>query len=260
MTCQKDRQKGRKKAWLGRLLFGLACCFAQAAQAQEAGPVILCLTEFPPFNSESLPRQGPLIELASEAFKRSGRSIDPQFMPWARALKEAEGGRCGLFGIWRNPAWDQVFDYSKPIIQMELGFFGRRGVALDFNDPRVLAGLLIGIQRATYLPPLLDNKSLHFDLGNDLLSSMRKLVRERVDLAYGNRALGQYLLKAEPELGAAVEWKDSALEVKDHLLGFAKSYEVGGALLKGFNKGLDSMKADGSYRKILSAGGLDVAR
>ncbi|MCV2360083.1 transporter substrate-binding domain-containing protein [Paucibacter sp. TC2R-5] len=245
---------------LPALLLSFAMLTCATARAQDSAPVILCLTEFPPFNSEQLPKQGPLIELATEAFKRAGRRIDAQFMPWARALKEAEGGRCALFGIWRNAARDQVFDYSKPIIQMELGFFGRRGVALDFNDPRVLAGLLIGIQRATYLPPLLDNKNLRFDLGNDLLSSMRKLVRERVDLAYGNRALGQHLLASDPDLGAAVEWKSPALEVKDHLLGFAKSYEGGGALLKGFNKGLDSMKADGSYRKILSAGGLDVAR
>jgi polar amino acid transport system substrate-binding protein len=201
-----------------------------------------------------------LIELAAEAFKRAGRNIDVQFMPWARALKEAEGGRCGLFGIWRNAARDLVFDYSKPIIQMELGYFGRRGVALEFNDPKVLAGLLIGIQRATYLPPVLDNKNLRFDVGNDLLSSMRKLIRERVDLAYGNRALGQYLLNTDKELAAAVEWKTPALEVKDHYLGFAKNYEGGDALLKAFNKGLDSMRADGSYRKILSAGGLDMPR
>ncbi len=242
------------------LLLSMATLACASARAQEVAPVILCLTEFPPFNSEQLPKQGPLIELATEAFKRSGRSVDAQFMPWARALKEAESGRCALFGIWRNPARDQDFDYTKPIIQMQLGFFGRRGVALDFNDSKVLANLLIGIQRATYLPPLLENKNLRFDLGNDLLSSLRKLVRDRVDLAYGNRALGQYLLATDRELGTAVEWKSPALEVKDHVLGLAKLYEGGTALRKGFNKGLDSMKADGSYRKILREGGLEQPR
>ncbi|MEJ6005614.1 transporter substrate-binding domain-containing protein [Paucibacter sp. AS339] len=237
-------------------LLVLLNCLHTVAWAAEAEEVPLCLTEFPPFNSETLPRQGPLIEIASEAFRRSGLKVQVQFLPWARALKDAEAARCALFGVWRNPARDQLFDYSKPMIQMELGFFGRRGVQHDFGDPKVLAGLLVGIQRGTYLPPQLEAKDLRFDLGNDLLSSLRKLLRDRVDLAYGNKALGQYLIRSEPELREELEWKRPVLEVKDHYLALSKQHPQKEAWLRAFDQGLAGMKADGSYAKILRNGGL----
>jgi polar amino acid transport system substrate-binding protein len=217
--------------------------------------ISICIGDFPPYNSHLLPKNGPVIEIASEAFRRSGYQMQFKFMPWARILKEGEHGQCGILGIWRNAERDLIFDYAQPIIKQELGFFARRGSQYDLSSPKALESLSIGVERSSYLPPALENSRLHFDLASSLHTNLLKLAKERTDLAYGNKAAGLYLINADKNLNN-LEWQIPSLEVKETYLAFAKSHKEKEQLLQAFNRGLESMKADGSYKKILKAAGL----
>ncbi|ALT77827.1 substrate-binding periplasmic protein [Paucibacter sp. KCTC 42545] len=226
--------------------------------AMAAPSVQLCLTEFPPFNSQDLPGRGPLIEIAVEAFRRSGSSVEVHFLPWARLMKEAEEAKCAILGLWRNEARDRLFAYSQPIMQMELGYFGKRGSASDPSGPKTAGGQSICTQRGSYLSPALQQLDLRFEPVLDLPTCLRMLAKDRVDLAYGNKALGMHFLNqaANREIAALVQWKSPELESKDHLLAVLKTDPRRERILRDFNRGLASMRADGSYKTILKAGGL----
>lgn len=249
---------GRFMRACGLLLLSLALGLPQAS-AMAPPAVQLCVTEFPPFNSQALPRHGPLIEIAVEAFRRSGSAVEVQFLPWARLMKEAEEGKCAVLGLWRNEARDQLFDYSQAIMQMELGYFGKRSVALDPSNSKAASKPSICTQRGSYLSPAIQQLDLHFEPVLDLPTCLRMLAKGRVDLAYGNKTLGLHFLHqaANQELATELEWKAPALENKDHLLAVRKTDPRSERILRDFNRGLASMRSDGSYKAILKAGGLD---
>lgn len=243
-------------------MLGLAWAFAAAgmnsASAAPNKPVVpICVGDFPPFNSPRLPKQGPVIEIAAEAFKRSGYGVQTRFMPWARILKEGEDQNCLILGIWRNPQREQVFNFSLPIVQQELGFFVKRDSEIkDWREPGVLQQQVIGVERGSYLPPALQEPGLRLDPSGGMRTNLKKLARDRVQLAFGNKDSGQYAIKNEPDLQGALRWLPPGIERKDTFLACAKKHPEQEALLSAFNQGLRRMQADGSFQKMLKDAGL----
>ena len=226
--------------------------------------VRVCVGDFSPYNSPRLPRMGPIFDLAQQAFQRVDYTMQAEFMPWARILKEGEEGRCLILGIWRNAARDQLFDYSSPLVEQELGFFVKRGSLPELrkeasngkHNVDTLRRLRIGIERGSYLPELLRDPGLQLDLASALNSNLRKLAKDRIDLAFGAKDAGLYMLTREPELRARVEWLAPGLESKPTYLAFSRRAPDADAMRAAFEQGLQAMKADGSYRRLLKASGL----
>lgn len=216
---------------------------------RAAAPVPLCVGDFPPYNASHLPGRGPVIELMVEAFARQGLQVNVSFMPWARIIKLGEQGDCAIVGIWRNEQRDRLFSYSRPLVRQELGFFGRTGPGPDLHR---LQDLTLGVERGSYLSPALQAPGLHLDLAAGLRSNFKKLALGRVDLVFGDRGAGEHLLAAEPELARMIEWKAPRLEYKDTYLAVAKRHPQARAWLDAFDQGLASMRADGSYLRLLS--------
>ena len=223
------------------------------SQVGSQPAVRVCVGDFPPYNSPRLPRMGPIFDLAQQAFQRAGYTMQAEFMPWARILKEGEEGRCLILGIWRNAARDQLFDYSSPLVEQELGFFVKRGSQKMTHNAETLRRLRIGVERGSYLPELLRDPGLQLDLASALNSNLRKLAKDRIDLAFGAKDAGLYMLAKEPELRARIDWLAPGLESKPTYLAFSRRDPQAEALRSAFEQGLAAMKADGSYRRLLKA-------
>jgi polar amino acid transport system substrate-binding protein len=219
--------------------------------AAEAHSLTICSPNFPPYNSPQLPNLGPVVEISTEAFRRSGVSVQVIFMPWARVLKEGELSKCAILGIWRNAQRDQQYAYTQAILEQELGYFVRRSSKFKNANSLQLETLVIGVERGSYLSPELEGKEYRFDIANNLLLNLRKLAKGRIDLAYGNKAAGEYIINAEPELSDPLMWLNPALESKPIYLAFSNSYPEKERLILAYNQGLASMKADGSFKTIL---------
>lgn len=225
---------------------------APAAKAGATRPTVrVCVGDFAPYNSPGLPRMGPVLDLAQQAFQRAGYAMQAEFMPWARILKEGEEGRCLILGIWRNAARDQLFSYSAPLLEQELGFFVRRGEAPAIDGPEALQRLRIGVERGSYLPEPLRHAELKLDPAGSLTGNLHKLAKDRIDLAFGERAAGLYRLAREPELRARVLWLEPGLERKPTHLAFSLRDPEGEALRLAFDQAFQAMKQDGSYRRLL---------
>ncbi|MEJ5999235.1 substrate-binding periplasmic protein [Paucibacter soli] len=236
--------------WTAALLLGVSSC------AWAAPAVPLCASEFPPYSGAQLPGQGVMIELAAQAFKRQGLQASASFMPWARVIKLGEQGACIIVGIWRNEQRDQLYSYSRPMLRQELGFFARMGSAPDL---RRLQDLRLGVERGSYVSAELQEPGLQIDLASDQKGNFRKLALGRVDLVFSERATGQFLLAAEPELGRQIEWRAPRLEFKNAHLAMSKNHPQARAWLDAFDLGLAAMKADGSYARLLARASISQA-
>ncbi|MEJ2795574.1 hypothetical protein WAE56_19405, partial [Iodobacter sp. LRB] len=61
-----------------RILF-LAALLCLSGNAHASNTIQICIGDFPPYNSRSLPKNGPVIEIATEAFRRSGYQMQFKF-------------------------------------------------------------------------------------------------------------------------------------------------------------------------------------
>ncbi|MES2129938.1 MAG: transporter substrate-binding domain-containing protein [Pseudomonadota bacterium] len=78
---------------------GLALCSLALLPAAKGDTVRLATGNYPPYEFVEQGRSSGLaVELLREAFRRSHHTLDIVFLPWARALVEAQSGHVdGVF-------------------------------------------------------------------------------------------------------------------------------------------------------------------
>ncbi len=91
-------------------------------------------------------------------------------------------------------------------------------------------------------------------------ANLLKLAKGRVDLVFGDRSAGLFVIATDPALLQNLEWKAPSLESKNDYLALAKSVPNRDVLLLVFNQGLRAMQADGSFSRMLLAAGIEAAR
>ncbi|WP_416221480.1 substrate-binding periplasmic protein [Rhodoferax sp.] len=123
-----------------------------------------------------------------------------------------------------------------------------------------LLNLRIGVERGSYLSPELNSPAVRLDFANSMEANLLKLAKGRVDLVFGDRNAGLFVIASVPALLRNLEWKGSILESKNDYLALAKSVPNRDALLIAFNQGLRAMQMDGSFSRLLLTTGIDAAR
>jgi len=104
-----------------------------------AGNVHLVSTSYTPHYGPDLPQQGPAVEIVRRALAELGYTLKIDYMPFARALHEAERGRyAGVMGVWYVEDRNGDFLYSQPLYQNHLVLFSRKEANIRFERHRDL--------------------------------------------------------------------------------------------------------------------------
>lgn len=246
--------------WLGVLSQAMAmmcvltCIPAHADSAAEP-TVVLSTTEFAPYMSSALQHQGVMVEIANEAYRREGYALKVRFLPWARALGVAEQGEVdGMVGIWYSREREQWFNYSKPILANQMGFYRRVDHPITFKSLNDLHPYVIGIVHAYANPPAFDAAHLHTDEANDDLTNLRKLAAGRLDLVLVDRAVARYLIERdEPTLRGKLTWVDPPIDLMPLYCAISRRAPDADKKLAALNAGLDSMARDGTLSRLVAA-------
>ena len=98
-----------------------------------------------PYNCEpSDKNKGFMIEIAEEALKTSGHSIDYKLMPWARAVKEANDGNISaVVGAAKEDAPDLIFP-TESLGKSSSCFFVDSSSSWKFDNLASLNGQVLG--------------------------------------------------------------------------------------------------------------------
>jgi polar amino acid transport system substrate-binding protein len=130
----------------GQGLLALAFALSLAAPADAA--LRLLSEEFPPinFSEQGLPR-GLAVEIVQEIQRRQGTDLEIEFMPWARAFREAKGaGEVALFSMARTPAREKQFKWVGPIVTFYSSLYApaRDGMRLrSLEDAKRASAVLV---------------------------------------------------------------------------------------------------------------------
>jgi len=209
---------------------------------------------WPPFLDPEVPSQGIVLEIARAAYKTQGYEVVMSFVPWARAIngvKEADYDV--LLGTWYTKERTEFLHYSDPYLYNDIKFIKRKGDDFDYSGLESLTDKSIGIVRGYgYGDDFLNAKNFRRPETKDLFSNIKKLIKNRVDLAVGDEIVTRAMLKSHgPEYLDKIEFTKTALITNGLHVTSGLSNSKHKKLINAFNKGLKEIKNNGTFDSIL---------
>lgn len=225
---------------------------------QDEKDVYMTSLEWPPYSGEVLSRDGCSINIASRAFAASGYELKVKFYPWKRTVRTAERDLnfIGYLPEYYFKEIERKFIFSDPIGESPLGFISLRSNSFSWEKLSDLKGKVIGVVEGYVntddFDKMVAEGKLTVEKSVDDLTSLRKLLRGRIELAVIDRNVFEYMMNVYPEFYT----KRGTIEFNEKLLGTRKLYACfrrspkGAEACRVFNAGLkqiDSVKMQNDY-------------
>ena len=230
--------------------------------------ITLATSELEPYIGENLPSKGYVHELVTEAFSRVGYNVSIKFYPLARAKHLAELGVVdGLIPSYKEEHLTKNFIFSTPFPGNNIGLLKKKELkAKFFSDPREnidlafesLKGYRFGLIRGeTTLPYFDQSKFLSKVIVSKHIQSIDQLARDRIDFSVIDKFTAADLITTQrPHLIGKFEFMDLPLATKMFHVAFSKQSKGYKKHKADFDQGLQTLKKDGIFHKILAKHGL----
>jgi len=236
--------------WLlaAALLGGSASAAEADKQLRVTGSV------WAPYIDPSRPNNGLAADLVTTALRRAGYSLDSEIETWPRAYR---GTAIGVYdvvaSVWKTPAREADLVFSEPYLMNDIVLMSKRGRALPFEGLDDLVGFTIGVENEFAYGGGFDERAdLRKVVSNSLIQNLLLLRQGKVDLVIGDRWSIYYeLTNYLPDAVNAFEMLPNALVRRALHMGVSRQNPEAGKILADFNRELEAMNADGTYREIL---------
>jgi polar amino acid transport system substrate-binding protein len=199
---------------------------------------------------------GILVDVVTEAFRRSGHSVKIQLMPWARCLAEVRDGNVdGIFSVFKLPERESFLAYtSNPVITQVEVFFIHADSDIRFTGnladlSHLRAGIIRGTSYGLDIDKLVKNgtwQNITYTSSVDSLVAM--LAAKRIDFAPSYRAVFLDAAKQNGSIGKIKELSPAVESIPSYLA-FNKKRDYA-KISAEFDKALASMKKDQSFDAI----------
>jgi polar amino acid transport system substrate-binding protein len=201
------------------------------ASSLYADTIRISTGEWAPFASENLPGGGPVNSLINDVFEEAG--YDPEFvyLPWRRALAEAERGRYGATSFWYySEDRDADFIHVGPVSRETLAFARLRTTPepiwttlADLTEYRI--GAVSGLTYTEEFWDLANTETLTVNIGPSDEANLRKLLAGRIDLYPVSVAVARHILEINftEEERALIEISEHAISEVNGFILFARS-------------------------------------
>lgn len=222
---------------------------AASAPASAAGLRLLS-EEFPPINfTEEGTPQGLAVEVVQAVQQRLGQSLPIEFMPWARAYREAQGRQpVALFAAARIAERERLFQWAGPIVTFYSSFYARAGSdrLKRFSDARHAEEVLV--VRDWYTAQQLASEGFrNLRYVTDPVQGLRMLLAGRASLFASERiSMPATLASAGIEPDALAEVYTYASS--DGYIAFSPGTPR--RIVTAWQREIDAIKRDGSFQAI----------
>lgn len=227
----------------------------------QARDVYMCTVKWPPAYAPKLPREGFITAIVKAAFERAGDHSELEFMPWARAMKEVREGRCDmLMGAYYSEERAKTYYVSDPIYIFKVGFVARKDLGItSYKSLQDLKPYVIGIARGYVVSDAFAAANyLHKEMANNHVLNVRKLYAKHLDMiAMAFAQFRYYARQQHQDLSKVVFLEPPLKEHTVHML-VSRKIRDGQQLVQDFNRGLASIRKDGTYDRILEEMGFNT--
>lgn len=207
--------------------------------------------ELPPYSyTENNQLTGVAIDIVKELQKRVGFTHKIIKKPWGRVISESKNSNQMIFPLARRPYRENSYKWIGPILKDETIFIIKKSnykKILHINELKDLnVGVSLGAPSTKRLQQL-NFKNLRIISTETQLSKM--FIRDRFDTWYASKLMiYNFLEKLNYDIS------DLAILYSDLKLDFyiATSLDVDNQVVQTWQKELNIMKEDGTYKRILS--------
>jgi polar amino acid transport system substrate-binding protein len=220
--------------------------------------LVFATLDAPPYFGENLPDGGFYTELSREAFQRVGYTLEVEFLPWKRALELArQGDYDGILGMYYTEQRANDFIYTESIYDDEIVFFSRKGETITYTTLRDLTPYTIGVLLgAAEIERLKQEPDLTFIEASGQDINVKNLMAKRVDLVLCSRAYLLNVIATQfPEWSEAIEVVQPPYKVAEMHNVMSKKIADAATVAADFNRGLQMIKDDGTFDRILQKHG-----
>lgn len=256
MNGQSTNRFARVIRGLAATLVLLAAFPVMSAAAERS--VVIVIEPWAPFADPGLERDGFLSALTRAAFAAAGYETRIEFLPWARALLEVkQGDRQVLMGAYYTPERAEVYWYSDPVYETRVGFIALDDFPVDsYDELRDLEGHTIGTGRGFANSEAFDSADyLDKEIVKDQVLNLRKLYNGRVDMVTGSFDRVPFTAREEGHDISRLKYIEPPLKTHTIHVGISRALDDGERIRDDFNRGLERIRANGTYQSILDAVG-----
>ncbi|NQZ91538.1 MAG: transporter substrate-binding domain-containing protein [Moritella sp.] len=244
-----------KEVIITLLLVLLSGCSEQS----DEKTVHLLYGDYPPYYGKSLVNSGPISEIIVESYKLMGYKVKLQYIPsWAASFKMLRQGQYdGLYSAWYRKEREQWFAFSAPMPPNEIGFFKHKNDNISFKTLSDLKPYSVGVILGYSNAPEFEKAQLKIEAVQNDQQNMSRLIMKRIDLAYIDRGVAQYILENEyPDFMDKLEWIPPAIEIANQHIIFSRKADRFQQKLDDFNKGLQMLTEQGRVKIIMQKHGI----
>ena len=225
----------------------------------------LVTLEWEPYVGPNLKKQGFISELIRIALKKEGYTLKLEFMPWARALEQAEKSIDGVDEIMPKYYDKSILDkfiYSDSFFESTDGFYIKKSdknkinykyYKNDLNKTYDLLKIFkFGICRGYKNEDIFDSRNdlVKIDSTSDELNLIN-LVLGKVDLVFTDKSVAKFHIRNNQTLVDNLnnlEFLEPEIAKHQLFIAFSKKSKDIELKVKAFNKGLKSLIKEGKIK------------
>jgi len=216
--------------------------------------VQLAADAWPPYVDSRLPEQGLAMDLVKTALERAGYAHTTHITSWNRVL---EGAQIGVYDVvvaaWHSQQRENFLYFSKPYFKNKILFLKRRDTPIKYKTLDDLNKYTIGVIANYAYDPKFDNsRVLNKIPDKQLVRNLIKLETGQIQLTLDDELVLLYAMNKYIPTGAEkLEFLEQPLAVRSLRIGISKKNPNHRKIAARFDKAIQDMIKDGSYRKIL---------
>ncbi len=212
-------------------------------------------SNYPPYMYEEQGKEKGLYSiLLVEIFKRMDMDMDLSPLPWKRAIREIDGKKSGLGGLYVNKERLKKYDFTDPIYWETLVVYAPSSKSFPFNTLKDLKGKTVALNSTWSYGDKIDtarkNNLFNVFEAQTNAQSLRMLAANRIDAAIIDNLSSNIIIQASA-LTKKVIQLPKPIPINGAYLAFHKGAKRID-LIKKFNQTLSAMKKDSSYRNIIN--------
>ena len=236
-----------------------AACFVFFAAASQALTITAAGDPYPPYGDPNHPNGGLGMEIIRAAYKTQGHEVTMEYVPWTRAETGVKNGTYDIVPFtWRTDARVKVLLFSYAFAVGNVRFIKRKDDPFEFQGMESLSGKRVGtVLGYGYGDAFMHSTAFARENGKDLATNIKKLLRHRIDLTLEDEIVARSALTAEdPRLLDQIEFVKTPLSVNPLYVTVGLQNPRAREIIGAFNKGLEIIKANGTYDGIFKKYGM----
>lgn len=233
----------------------LICLFVSFSHV-GASDIIVSTGELPPYSyTEGKNRVGVATDVVKEIMRRVGHSRKITSLPWARAIKMSHKNNRITYPLARLPFRENKYLWIGPILKDSFVFCVRKADKMNGSKISDFKHFPVGVNNGAPTHARLQKLEFtNLQAAWTEETNIRMLLKKRIDAWYSTRLMIRHILRNSGIEDDKVRIAFSDMDIEMYIVA---SSDLKNAASK-WQRALDEMKSDGTYRMILKNNGINL--